>query len=434
MTSEVINPLLPTPNPDDADGGSNVSPTGADNRRRSRQDSPASASSGSNDELSAILADAKPDPFLDPVSTGKDLTTARGLNAAEGMRPAADTTSAELAELAAGGLPASASGPEPAGSFDAVTASALLAGTRGPVEAKSPSEAWVNSPAAAGSFGDLDFSASPPSKSAPKASEPEEEEEEDDPPSRSALLVFLLASYSSAVTIGLVWVLVGRRALRETADLDAPPVAEAKVDPGRRAENSRRLTPPPSLAADRVATLGGAIRIGGLEVTPLEITSGPVLLRRAIAPDEESDGGQNALKLHLRLLNVSKDSMFAPLDEAFLREREAGVFDTFIELRDGQVIDMYPLSVFSEWTIEGQGFKELKPGESLVTQVVSAADALERASPTMVWRVRLRTGIEQTEVIGVTFHPADIKPGSSVRKLPKALRKDPSASPAGRGG
>jgi hypothetical protein len=104
--------------------------------------------------------------------------------------------------------------------------------------------------------------------------------------------------------------------------------------------------------------------------------------------------------------------IFAPLDEAFLREREAGVTDTYIELPDGQNIEMHPLAVTSEWGIVGQEFKELKPGETLDTLVVSQKDALKRASPEMTWRVRLRTGIEQTDFVGVRFKDSQIKPGS----------------------
>jgi hypothetical protein len=66
--------------------------------------------------------------------------------------------------------------------------------------------------------------------------------------------------------------------------------------------------------------------------------------------------------------------------------------------------------VESEWTIAGQTFPELKPGESVETFIVSAPDAKARVSDAMTWRLKLRCGIEQTEVVGVRFGVNDIKP------------------------
>jgi hypothetical protein len=258
----------------------------------------------------------------------------------------------------------------------------------------------------------LDLSAPAPPKATarPPASEEEEDVDDELPTSRASWPVVLLASYASAVTIGLIWVLWQHRSVRESEEPEIPSAAVAKVDPGRRAANSRKITPPPSLAADRVTTLGKSVRIGALEVTPVEVTRGRVHLRRTLAGEEQRDGGDDALKLRLRLRNASKELVFAPLDEAFLREREAGVFDSFIEAGDGRVIDMYPLSVYSEWAIDGQEFKELKPGQTLDTQVISAADAGGRDEPEMTWRVRLRTGIEKTDVLGVRFRGPDVRP------------------------
>ena len=58
---------------------------------------------------------------------------------------------------------------------------------------------------------------------------------------------------------------------------------------------------------------------------------------------------------------------------------------------------MFPLAVESEWSIVGQEFRELKPGESYETVVVSAPDALDHVAPEMTWRLRLRTDINQTD-------------------------------------
>ena len=112
--------------------------------------------------------------------------------------------------------------------------------------------------------------------------------------------------------------------------------------------------------------------------------------------------------LKLRLKNLASDSILVPLDEAFIRERARGVRDSFIEAGPAQQIEMYPLAVVSEWSIAGQEFRELRPGESYETAVVSAPDALGAAAPEMTWRLRLRTDVNQTAVLGVRFQNRDI--------------------------
>ncbi|WP_422931494.1 hypothetical protein [Singulisphaera sp. PoT] len=261
---------------------------------------------------------------------------------------------------------------------------------------------------------DLGTPAAKPTAVASKKAQEEEDDEEDDDdddddaPRGPSLFTFLLLSYASAVTLGLGWVLYTGRRLHES-DEEATPVAEAKLDPGRRADQSRKVEPPEPLAKDHVTTIGKPLTFGGLEVTPLGVRSKPVRLRRAMTPKESRDGGSKALWLNLRLRNVSKDTIFAPLDEAFLRERELDVLDSLIETADGSKIVMYPLAVSSEWQIDGQEFKELRPGESFDTWVVSASNGAEKLPDDLTWRVRLRTGIDQTETIGVRFKSSEVK-------------------------
>ena len=116
--------------------------------------------------------------------------------------------------------------------------------------------------------------------------------------------------------------------------------------------------------------------------------------------------------LKLRLKNISTDSILVPLDEAFIRERGRGVRDSFVETGGTRRIEMFPLAVVSEWSIVGQEFRELGPGESYETWVVSAPGALGHLAPEMTWRLRLRTDLNQTETLGVRFREGEI------RKLP----------------
>jgi hypothetical protein len=209
--------------------------------------------------------------------------------------------------------------------------------------------------------------------------------------------------------MGLIWVLWSGRGLsRSTLEPLSRSAADAKVDLGLRAGGSRRLGPVPPIPSDRLTTVGKPIRVGSLEVLPLKITAGPVVLERIIDPNETHEESLSALRLRVRLRNVSRDAVFAPLDEAFLRDGARGEPDTLIDAGQGRRIEMFPLAVESEWRIQGQKFREFGPGETFETAVVSKAGVLSSVTTEMTWRVRLRTGINQTDVLGVRFSAEQI--------------------------
>jgi hypothetical protein len=235
--------------------------------------------------------------------------------------------------------------------------------------------------------------------------------DDDEPRSRGiSWATLLLASYSSAVTIGLVWVLWTGRILREAGPADAPSAWDAQPDPGHRAGGSRRVTPRVGVPSRNVVPLGKTLRLGEIEVTPLAVSSGPVTLERTLIEPESKEGGSGALKLRIRIRNLSTDRVLAPLDEAYLREREPGSPDSYIVTASGHPpIAPYPLAVESEWSIAGQEFRELKPGETLETLVVSAPDAVAATTPEMTWRIRLRTDLNHTDNLGVRFRADEVR-------------------------
>ncbi len=334
-------------------------------------------SSTSSDELSLSLARARPDPMLGRLETPEpDAKLPDSHARADAFQ--------ELAKLDLG-------------------------------DAETPSGSSSEALAA------LDFGSAPstpviterPVAPAPPAPDPlEVDDEEDGAPRGVALSTLLLASYASAVTFGLLWVLWSGRRLREAPDGDeGTPAVDARPDPGKRAGNSRRIAPPPVIAADHLVTLGQTIRIGALEVTPIAVTSGPIKLERTALQRETKDGGANALKLRLRIKNRSPDKVLAPLDEAFLRERVRAEPDSFLETAREDTITLYPIAVESEWSIVGQVFRDLKPGESFESIVATAPDVLDKLTPEMTWRIRLRTDINHTEDLGVRIQSDAIKPG-----------------------
>jgi len=440
MASEIIEPSLRTPSPDGSHDGMGLDATTAPVGNASPASTPVPRT-GSADDLGLAL-EAKPDPLLgefDP-SASSPLPVAEAT-----VDPIPVRSSAELEALTVE-QPLPLQPVQPPGSFEAFGPPAENAPPP-PAEAVSEPPALVETPEApaSGSFNDLAslvITAEPPARlsevdvpvpplrpagddfsgidlsarpSAPVSSKKDEREDDDDyedEPRGLSLGFVLLLSYASAVTIGLLYVLITGRSLKHSEEADAPPAAEERADPGERAKFSRRITPPPPIKPEHLTSIGKPVRIGSLEVTPVAVTSGRITLKHLISSSAPRNEGTDALKLRLKLKNVSKDLVFAPLDEAFLREREAGVTDTYIELPGGQNIEMHSLAVTSEWGIVGQEFKELKPGETLDTLVVSAKDALKQKAPEMTWRVRLRTGIEQTDFLGVRFKESEIKPGS----------------------
>jgi hypothetical protein len=221
---------------------------------------------------------------------------------------------------------------------------------------------------------------------------------------RSSWGLLLLASYASALTLGLGWMLWKTRA-RERAVVSASSEVEPAVESARQAGLSRKVAPPEPILGEHFAEMGKPLRVGDLEVTPLDVKRLDVVLQRSgsFAGAGLKSGGKGALSLRLQLKNESKDAVFAPVDQAYVRERGPEIVDTFVETAQGDRVYPFPLAVDSEWSIVGQDFAELRPGESRTVAVVTAPDAPSDASGPFTWRVRLRTGIDRTDVVGLRW-------------------------------
>ena len=217
-----------------------------------------------------------------------------------------------------------------------------------------------------------------------------------------------LMCYSSAVTLALTWVLWTGR------DISPRRSADRQRRSAHRGNDRRKLSNPgrsPSCLRCRrrnVARLGETARIGDLEVTPLEVVVTQLELARSIEPFKSRREDSESVVLRLRLTNVSHDQSFAPLERAFVREQSSPLDRSSIETKEGTIIGLFPLAVDSEWSIAGQEFTVLKPGESTETLIASEHGAADRLTSDMTWRVRLRIGPYKTDMIGVRFHKDDV--------------------------
>lgn len=233
---------------------------------------------------------------------------------------------------------------------------------------------------------------------------------EDEPAGRSWAWI-VLTSYASALTIALLWLSLSGRIQRPKAPaVDAPPF-DSRPDLGPEGRRTRALVELPRVPEDRLVGLGQVLQLGQVELTPLEVSAAPVTLIRV-----GEDGGQQrraaeagTLTLRLRLRNTSQEATFAPLDPAFIREPDRGFPESFIETSRGERIFIFPLAIESEWSIEGQDFEELKPGESAEFLVVSEEQALSRKAPAMTWRLRLRSAPDRTDIVGIRFREDEIR-------------------------
>lgn len=217
----------------------------------------------------------------------------------------------------------------------------------------------------------------------------------------------VVLSYSSALTLAMIWMFVTGRILRPDTPATAfaePPAAEAPLLP-----LASQLEPsPPPIPSENLATIGTAVQLGDLEVTPTAIEVAPVELVRTLDPPStrrETD----CLLLRLQFVNRSSQYTFAPMDLNLVRERDLRAFDPYITTSGGERIRLFPLALDSEWSIRGQEFPVLRPGESGQTFVASEPGSASRLADGMTWRVRLRTGIYRVDMLGVKFNRSQIR-------------------------
>jgi hypothetical protein len=236
---------------------------------------------------------------------------------------------------------------------------------------------------------------------------PQADEEEAAAPGISWPIV-LLASYASALTLAVGWLLWTGRSLRWADRSDAEPASSSPLTAtGRSGKFGLGETGPP-LPEPNLVRLGSTVAQGDLEVTPRSIVRRELELVHLEGTSGERREAAPALVLTLGLRNRSGTQAFAPLDPALVRDTSLAVDQSFIERQGGQKISMFRLATESEWSIDGQAFPTLKPGETAETLVVSEPVRLSDLSSPLIWHVKLRTSAFQTNVVGIRFRPEDV--------------------------
>ncbi len=398
-TSIDSDPSTPFP---DSSAGSDEAPApaaqpahrAANNERRAMR--PVSSSS---DDLSVLLTQPDPDPFLVGQSARDtaDPASAQGLRADD--RPSTERQEPLAAADAADPLPGTAritraiagagSEPVPFAAPQSSSESVLALGIK---FTPSPDpEAEARSPALSTREAKLNLQAAP-----------------GDQPPRTNWPLLLVSSYASALTLGFLWFFWTGRSLPTQRPAE-PVTAEAAFDPtSRAAVASPAGGAPQPLPVRNLVDLGKTLRLGDLELTPLSIVHRAVYLYRLEGATGEERESQDSLVLTLRLTNRSETRTFAPLDRSFIRDSGAAEDHTYVESSDGRRIPMYQLAAESEWSIQDQEFPVLKPGQTAETIIVSEPVPSTRLSGRLTWRVKLRTRTFQTNVAGVRFSISDV--------------------------
>jgi hypothetical protein len=216
----------------------------------------------------------------------------------------------------------------------------------------------------------------------------------------------LLLSYSSAITLALIWILATGRGWRGAEPRTGPSPAPAA--PLRTAERDQAGQPPP-IPPENLVNLGQPVQLGDLKITPLAVVAIPLELIRSIEPSDYRREEEESLVLRLRLTNVSKRRSFVPLDAYLVRERGLRAYDPFLATAEGPNIRFYPLAIDSEWSIVGQEFPKLDPGDTTESIVATEPGSTHRLAGEMTWRVRLRTGVYRSDMLGVRFNKDQVR-------------------------
>lgn len=217
--------------------------------------------------------------------------------------------------------------------------------------------------------------------------------------SKSAIM--LLLSYSSAITLGFLYLLYYGSANKSDYGLESLP----DVVPQKKKTSSISVYKETAdLPAGHDLQVGDSQRFGNIEVTVLKVTRGPVQFRHFADANKSRLPTAPVLKLWLRFKNVSTDQEIAPLDDQLLftragKDRFSYRSNQFVVRaeqkanRDAKRVIAFDHIIGSGWDLAGLPLdKPLQPGESHDYYVPTCENDLDVLTGELVWRVHIRKG------------------------------------------
>lgn len=228
-------------------------------------------------------------------------------------------------------------------------------------------------------------------------------------PTVSRNLFVIVASYASAVTIALVWLLMNQ----QSHSLESLPDVRTLADDELVFAGLNAVLPP-----GHVLKLGESRRFGDIKVTAVRVTREPIefehFQNQELKPLPPT---APVLKLWLEFENVGSTASFPPFDVALMTKRvpdsKNGSLDrtnTFLAREDeARTLDSVSLNYNhlpdSEWNLSGQAAAPLSPGSKCLTYIAGNEADVERLIKepgTLNWRVQIRKGINASSKRGVT--------------------------------
>ncbi len=217
--------------------------------------------------------------------------------------------------------------------------------------------------------------------------------------SKSAFL--LLLSYSSAITLGFVYLLYYGSANKADYGLESlPDVVPLK----KKTASISVYKETAEMPTGHDLQVGDSQRFGNIEVTVLKVTRGPIQFRHFSDAKKSRLPSAPVLKLWLRFKNVSQDQEIAPLDDQLLftragKDRFTYRSNQFVVRaeqktnRDAKRIIAFDHIIGSGWDLANLPLdKPLQPGESHDYYVPTCENDLDILTGELVWRVHIRKG------------------------------------------
>ncbi len=217
--------------------------------------------------------------------------------------------------------------------------------------------------------------------------------------SKSAIL--LLFSYSSAITLGFLYLLYYGSANKSDYGLESLPDV---VPQKKKTASISVYKETAEMPAGHDLQIGDSQRFGNIEVTVLKVTRGSVQFRHFADANKSRLPSAPVLKLWLRFKNVSQDQEIAPLDDQLLFTRagknrfsyRSNQFVVRAEQkanRDAKRIIAFDHIIGSGWDLANLPLdKPLQPGKSRDYYVPTCENDLDILTGELVWRVHIRKG------------------------------------------